>query len=223
MLSDYQISQWVVKTYTGPDGFTTYDHGSIDGICWATLRFEGVTYVFLRGSVTAADWLKDAQAIADPFSHDLLGPCHPGFYIGMHELWAEIEAKTTGPWVLAGHSLGAGRCDILGAIMILDKQPPLRTVLFGEPKPGFQKLAGIWSGMPRASYRNGDSVHHDPITDVPYSIPPEEFVHPTPLVLVTAMPPDSINQRFGVFAWHHAPLYEQALCGMSGLSPSRSC
>lgn len=210
MLTDKQIAQGCVSLYDGSLSlFDHYDAGATDGICWASLRMDNETYIFLRGSITIQDWLRDATAIANPFSHDALGPCHPGFYIGMHELWTEIKAKTQAPWVIAGHSLGAGRACILSGIMILDGVVPLKRVCFGEPLPGFAKLGKILSVIPEQnSYRNGDAIHHDPVTDVPLSIPPEEYVHPVPLKLVTAMP---VDNSMGIFSWHHMPLYVEAL------------
>ena len=95
--------------------------------------------------------------------------------------------------------------------MILDGHAPLSTTLFGEPKPGFRQLADIWKGQPRVSYRNGDNVHHDPVTDVPWDFPPERYTHPTPLTLVTGMPTESHNLLMGGFAWHHLGNYRRAL------------
>jgi hypothetical protein len=211
MLTDYQIAMACCDIYNGPLSrqWDIYDLGTTDGICWGAFRVDGITYIILRGSVTAQDWLRDATAIANPFTHDALGACHPGFYIGMHELWAEIKTKTQGPWVIAGHSLGAGRACILSGVMIVDGHVPLKRTCFGEPLPAFSKLAKVLSAIPEQnSYRNGDAVHHDPVTDVPLSIPPEEYVHPVPLKLVTAMPTDN---SMGVFSWHHCPLYAEAL------------
>jgi hypothetical protein len=218
MLTDAQLAQFMVNLYAGEAAFfDIFDPGPIDSICWGALQVgpaineAAVTYIFLRGSVTLGDWLRDAMAIANPFTHDALGPCHPGFYLGMHELWLEIQAKTQGPWILVGHSLGAGRGYILGAIMVLDGKPPLRQVYFGSPKPGFSKLASIVGIVPTSSYRNGNAVHHDLVTDLPATLPPEEYVQPDELILVSAAPPLPFVGIFGIFAWHHIALYAQAL------------
>ena len=216
MLADAVLADLVVKQYVGLSAYPwgTFDPGETDGICWASVVANGVTHVILRGSDTWGDWLKDGFAVANPFTHDVLGPCHPGMYVGMHELWAEIQGKTNGPRVVCGHSLGAGRAQILAAIMLLDGSAPIRCVCFGSPKPGMQKLAGVLKGIPIASYRNGDATHHDAVTDLAFRLwPLEEYVHPVTQTLVTATPDPAAGQT-GMFAWHHSPLYAAALKAM---------
>jgi hypothetical protein len=214
ILSDKEIVLLCNQLYlpNGGDKFDFYDPGTTDGICWAVKKIDGVVYIGLRGSVTVQDWLRDFTAIADPFSHAALGPCHPGFLKGLNGLWQEIKAKYgNGPYVVFGHSLGAGRTCILVGMMVLDGAIVLRRVCFGEPKPAFQKLANIIKSVPAVSYRNGDTHGHDVVTDVPLSIPPQEYVHPVPLISVCASPTIEITLKLGVFAFHHMPLYVEAL------------
>jgi hypothetical protein len=220
MLSDLDVANYLVHLYDPPKeplsaaGFDFAGYGlspQTSHIFHALKRQDGITWIFLRGSKDWMDWRLDFTAWVSPFAHGALGPVHPGFYAGVQELWHEIQDRTEGPWALGGHSLGAGRCDIMGGLMILDGHPPLRTVLFGEPLPGFQTLADIWKGRDRISYRNGDHVHHDPVTDWPADFPPERYTHPTPLTLVSGMPKESHNLLAGVFAWHFLTNYRRAI------------
>jgi hypothetical protein len=150
-------------------------------------------------------------ALATAFEHETLGPIHQGFGLGMDRCWARIKAQTKGPWIVGGHSLGAGRADVLTGLMVEDGCPPLARVVFGEPKPGFKRLADYISGIPGRSYRNGNPQHHDLVTDVPLTFPPEEYVHPTPLIEVDCEPDAAVVERWGAFRYHHMPLYAGAL------------
>ncbi len=216
MISDLEISQLLVNLYQGPAGFDFYEPGSgaSDGICWALKRTPDADVVCLRGSTTFQDWCRDLVALAAPFSHEVFGPVHPGFEIGMERAFTEILGHTqgddaTGKVIVAGHSLGAGRAAILTALLCEFGNPPIARVVFGEPKPGFSKLAEYISKVPARSYRNTGAGHHDLITDVPLSFPPEEYVHASELIDVSGVP--TIGDPWGCFAFHHMPLYLQGL------------
>lgn len=220
MISDYAIADLLVRLYDSEDepletaGFDVFESGESDGgICWASKRCGTFDVVCLRGSKTLEDWARDAFSFTLPFANRGLGPVHPGFKIGMDDAWAEIRSKTHGPWVIAGHSLGAGRAAILAGLMVLDGCAPIRRVVFGEPRPGFQQLADLIALVPAASYCNGSQAHaHDRVTDVPLEFGVEQYVHPTPLSYVNA-PPAAASS--GLFAWHHMGLYREALKGMA--------
>lgn len=215
--TDYQIADLLVKLYDfeaeplESAGFDVFESGESDGgICWAGKRFEGLDVICLRGSKTFQDWARDAFAFTLPFDNKGLGPVHPGFKIGMDDCWAEIRSKTSGPWVVSGHSLGAGRAAILTGLMVLDGCAPLRRVVFGEPRPGFQQLADLVGVVPAVSYCNGSAAHaHDRVTDVPLELGIERYVHPTPLRYVSAPPAPGASS--GLFSWHHMPLYREAV------------
>ncbi len=220
MISDDAIAALCVGIYAYPGQpgvvWEHYDAGeSGDRVCWALKRVGADVVVVLRGSVTMLDWLRDLTAIADPFHHDELGPVHPGFLSGMCTLERELGTMVakTESLTIAGHSLGAGRAAILTGLLVADGWTPQARVVFGEPKPGFAQLARIIACVPGRSYRNGDGTHHDPVTDVPLSFPPEEFVHPTPIIPIMARPATSDFSGLGLFAWHHMPLYLKALGG----------
>ena len=188
--------------------FDHYDAGMDDGICWALKRLDGFDVVIFRGSVTLWDWLRDFRALATP---SRIGHVHNGFHAGMEHMWADLKPLLSQPTIVAGHSLGAARADVLAALMTVDGVPPVARVVFGEPKPGLLDFARLIAGIAGRSYRNGDSTHHDLVTDVPFSFPPEQYVHPTPTIPVCAQPNTDLFGRLGAFAYHHIELYEIAL------------
>jgi hypothetical protein len=208
------IAGLLVDLYAGANTFDNYAPGiGPSGICWASKRVDGVDVILLRGSVTFWDWFKDFLALATPFEHETLGPIHQGFGLGMDRAWRDISEVTKGPYIVAGHSLGAGRAAILTGIMIESGVQPLARVVFGEPKPGFDRLKQYIARVPGFSYRNGDTHAHDLVTDVPITFLLEEYEHPTPLIEVLATP--AADAPNGVFKWHNMGLYRAALKGLS--------
>ncbi len=190
------------------EGFDQFDAGEDDGICWALKRLPGCDVVVLRGSVTLRDWICDFRALAQP---SRIGHVHLGFYDGMEHMWSDLRPLLSQPVIITGHSLGAARASILTALMVVDGVPPVARVVFGEPKPGLLDHASIIGKVDGRSYRNGDDRHHDPVTDVPFSFPPLQYVHPTQVIPVCCRPHGGEFEQLGVFAWHHAYLYETAL------------
>jgi hypothetical protein len=193
--------------------FDHVDVGMDDGVFWALKKLPGFDVVVLRGSVIRLDWQRDFRAMATPTG---IGHVHAGFWAGMTQMWDEAKLRLSQPVIVTGHSLGAARAAVLTGLMIADGTPPVARVVFGEPKPGLMDLAKFIEGVPGRSYRNGDEMHHDLVTDVPLSFPPWQYVHPTPVIPVCCLPnPDEFGLD-GVFAWHHGALYETALHVLGG-------
>jgi hypothetical protein len=220
MISDATLAALCASSYLDPaQAGIAWDHfdagSSGDQVRWAIKRIGGDVALILPGSRTLGDWLRDLQAFANPFHHDDIGPVHPGFLSGMRTLERELGGMVAKSETLhiAGHSLGAGRAAILTGLLVIDGWEPAARVVFGEPKPGFAQLASIIKDVPGRSYRNVDGDHHDLVTDVPFSFPPEEFLHPSPVIPVCARPAAAAFAQDGIFAWHHMPLYQAALAG----------
>jgi hypothetical protein len=230
MISDSQIAKRLVDLYAigSLDSdldldfktFALYEPGSGDsGICWAADLNDGVWDIYLRGSVTLLDWIRDLYAFTIPFSHAVAGPVHPGFAIGMDRMCYEMTSKTAGLLSTSpvkrrihGHSLGAGRARILIANLIEIGQPPIGGVCFGEPKAGFSQLGRYISSVPdQRSYRNNDGHHHDLVTDAPVTFGIEDYVHPVTLTDVCQAPDATVTAKYGIFGYHHMPLYMEAL------------
>ena len=211
MLSDLQCAELCVGIY-GYSGEPTvsWDHLELpqtdDGICWGLKRLDGYDVFVLRGSATIEDWWRDFDFIGELDTHPVLGDVHAGFFDGMPEAWSAMQALLQQPLVITGHSLGAGRAAIVAGLAIASGVVPVRRIVFGEPKPGFQQLADLLSNVPAASYRNGNDISHDPVTDVPIGL---KYVHPSALTDVSAQPP--VLDPWGPLAWHHMQLYRDAL------------
>ena len=155
------------------------------------------------------DWFRDMMAIVKPWGHPGLGPVHPGMYLGMTQVWSEIKAviRPGEKVVLNGHSLGAARACTLAGLMVLDGMPPVARVGFGCPKPGFQTLADLTAKVQAFSYKHVTAAHHDLVTDVPFTIPPEDYVHASvPMLLFSAAPG---FDPWGSFRLHHMELYAE--------------
>jgi Lipase (class 3) len=106
-----------------------------DGVAFGIKEYpEGIALIF-RGSVTLQDWLRDAEAIADPSPHEGLGPVHPGFFAGLPELWTRLKLRLTQkPCIVAGHSLGAARASLFtGAEGARRQAAGAATVLWRAP------------------------------------------------------------------------------------------
>jgi len=190
------------------DQWARFDPGLDDGVCYGLRKLAGYDVIVFRGSVSLQDWVRDLQAMA---ISTRIGHVHRGFYKGMEHVWAELRPLLTQPVIVAGHSLGAARAAIMCGLMVKDGAPPIRRVVFGEPKPGLRDLADLIKAIPAASYRNGDDCHHDLVADVPFSFPPLQYVHPTPIVPVFAGPTKALFDGLGPFAYHAIELYVAAL------------
>lgn len=211
MITDQTCVDLCAALYTGdPTAWDVYQPGNLAGICYGIKRIDDTDVVVLRGSITFMDWQRDFAAF--PTSRPSpLGPLHYGFSLGVEAAWAAIKPQVGAKVIVTGHSLGAARAAILTGLMVLDDRAPIRRVVFGEPKAGFQALADIVAKVPGASYSNGDGKHHDLVVDVPFSFPPENYVRPTPLIFVKALPTGPIWERYGPFAFHHIGLYRQGV------------
>lgn len=212
MITDHDIAELCADIYLPePQGGWTQLELPADGIAFGIKDFGTAVALVFRGSVTLTDWLRDAEAIADPLDHAGLGPVHPGFFEGLPDLWAELKPELTKKQcIIAGHSLGAARASLFVGLMILDNNRPLRRVCFGEPRPGFPQAGGIIAQASGRSYCNGNGRAHDLVTDVPYTTWIEDYVHPTNLVPVCEPPSDAEVQQDFLFAWHSMTLYAEA-------------
>ncbi len=216
MMKDVEIAALCNGIYGIEQQWDHFDPGNDgDGVCWGVKRDNDSVAVVFRGSLVLLDWLRDLNSVANPFHHDDIGPVHPGFLSGMRTVERELMTlvSKTDSIILAGHSLGAARATVLAALLVTDGWKPTARVVFGEPKPGFSQLVDLLSSVPGRSYRNGDGFFHDVVTDLPFSFPPEEYVHPTETVMVNGVPEGGLFSKMGIFAYHHMPLYLKALGG----------
>lgn len=207
MISALRAALLCNAVYQGDEGFAFFDPGADDGVCWALRREPDADVVVLRGSLEPRDWIVDL--FAAPFPDHRFGPVHHGFLLGMDHAWSDVKKVLSGlPVVLAGHSLGAARAAILNAIMLAEGVRPAMRFAFGEPRPGFQTLAGLLTQTPCAIYCNGDDDGHDLVTEVPFTMPPTFDYRPSGTVQSVCGGWSGL--RDDLFRYHHAPLYVKA-------------
>lgn len=180
-----------------------YDHyWELNDVVVAHQRIEDEDLIILRGTKTAQDCMRDAEAI--PVWHDKLGFCHSGFLLGMDEVFAEVRKVVNKKVRITGHSLGGARARILAALFVVNPSPcegtSLSVCTFGSPKPGFINLARIIqkSGMEHSSYRNRNDI----VPMVPAILPLWE--HTEPWILLDASPD---NDDFEPLRDHSSSLY----------------
>lgn len=213
--SDLDIAELCALIYQDQQtvGWDHFDGGEDDGVCWGVKIVDGVDVVINRGSKTLQDWLRDAEALANPFEHSALGPVHPGFNLGMDRQWSEILSRDRPNRRFGGHSLGAAHASLLTARAVLSGQTPAPRCVFGEPCSTFQHGADVIARAGGSSYRNGDGAHvYDPVTLVPVRFWPELYVHATRMTDVSELPTMSSRDPFDL---HHMPLYRQALAKLA--------
>jgi len=210
-ITDLEAAGFVELLYDGNvGGFDHIDTGEgDDGVYWGLKRLGDFDLVVLRGSTTALDWERDFESVV--VSTPELGAVHRGFFIGMRQLLGELRGMLEGRrFIILGHSLGAARGALLAGLATVAGIPPAGVLLFGEPRPGFERLAQIVAPLTWRSYRNADINGHDAVTDVPAHVPLVfPFVHPKPLIDVCCSPPDSDD--WGPFRYHHFALYHYGL------------
>lgn len=214
--SDYQMAQLSLAIYSGGAGFDAYTAGSDSPVFWGLKHFAGFDAVVFRGTDDLADFLVDASALAKiPVKYPALGPVHAGFYEGLEVGLDELIPQLRQPVVIGGHSLGAAHATLATGLLHLAGKDPVRRVVFGEPLSGFAQLASIVSRVPSASYCNSLSpipLLHDPVTDVPLYLPPDElYLRAAPLTYVTQLPTFAILKSMGLLSMHSMDSYVTAL------------
>ena len=160
-------------------------------------------YLVFRGSVTGADWARDFRA--NPIMHPKLGGVEFGFMEGIDEFANKVVPSLGDNPIVCGHSLGAARAVLFGALLAANGKPPAAIVAFGCPKPGFLRLSEILAPVSIRSYKN----RFDPVTDVPLTFYPDlPYIQPRAQIQLDVKPaPDD----FGFFADHHVNLYVEGV------------
>ncbi len=197
-----------------PNSTVTWDYESQNQTAYWRLKVvDSIHHFVFRGSTTKDDFLRDVYTVANPFTHDKLGPVHPGAYIGLPEAWAEMKTKL-GPnaqFAIGGHSLGSMETNISAGLAVLDGYTPLHQVCFGPPRPAFKQLGTLIKTIPQLGFRNisEDRQSWDHITTVPFDVWPEDFIHIGPLTDIDIAQP-APDPWGPLFDRHHMQLYYQA-------------
>ncbi len=181
----------------------------VDDVVGVRETADGDVVICFRGSDDAVDWFRDFEALALKTAY---GHVHSGFYEGMeavHEqLWPHIVGLPYVPNVyVTGHSLGAARAWIFGAMLIKAGFKPTAIVPLAPPRPGFNDFCSILnqSGVPLRGYHNAG----DPVPDVPLFLPPlEPYEQPVSLIPINWAP---ATEDLSPLRCHHISLYLQGI------------
>ncbi len=181
MITVLQSAQLASATYAGvpADWDRLIQTGDFVG---GLKTIDGAQVLAIRGILTAADWMHDAEAW--PEWDREIGFVHAGFLADVDDALAQIEPLLTGPLTIQGHSLGGARARIVAAKLLVRGKAVARVCTFGSPKPGFANVARILqkSGCEHVSYRN----RNDPVPLVPGILP--DWVHPEPWIAMNEAP-----------------------------------
>jgi predicted lipase len=202
MINDLNIIQAVDDLYNQKPVFD-YIINICDAYPYVGVKYvEGNTIVIYRGSTTKVDWARDLFAVPhDSVNDPRLGDLHEGFSLGFERTVAALKPLIQGSLILGGHSLGAAEALIGAGEFIEEGMAPISVVVFGEPKPGFQRLADVLEPLTIRSYKNCEDL----VTHVPCDILGMDYVHPRALLQLNESPPD--NDPWGILADHHSELY----------------
>lgn len=159
--------------------------------------------ICFRGSDDLEDWMRDFDALA---IYDIkLGGLHAGFARGIGNFFAVNQELFNSNTRVCGHSLGAARALIFAGFMASSGVIPKEVVVFGSPRPGFQKLTDILAPVTIRSYKN----RSDPVTEVPVSVLPVfPYVHPRQAIKLNVPP---FAAECDPLADHSIDLYAQGV------------
>lgn len=185
-ISHFALADLCRRIYATADGWLNY--WIIDDVVVGHTKIDDADVIVLRGSVTAEDWARDADAM--PEWHPQLGYCHAGFLAGMDSVFAKVKIAVGGKVIITGHSLGGARARILAGLFAVNGIPVDTVCTFGSPKPAFPNLARIIekAGITHVSYRN----RNDPVPMMPLTIALlADFVHTEQWIAVNSAPDKS--------------------------------
>lgn len=205
MLTDLDICKLLQAQYDQkPDVFDATIEA--DGVYASVKHYDFGTLVAFRGSTTPLDFFRDFEAlmIDDPE----LGGVEQGFMQGLRTAQAHVNtllAPET-PAIIAGHSLGAARAYLFAALRLVEGGNVGNVTVFGSPRPGAQKVKDILASTLVHSYKNAG----DPVTDVPFSLPPlVPYCEPREFIMLDV--PPRRDDDWGIVAPHRLEYYQKGL------------
>lgn len=181
---------------------------SVAGI-YATLRRYGdEDLLTFRGSDNLPDWLRDFDVFGlnGLASVPKLGQLHAGMWEGMTAFYGQVTPRLRKVVNLGGHSLGAIHARYMNGLLTAGGAAPVQRITMGEPQGGMQALCDLTASTPGPSFTNRCRDVVDPVTLVPFKVPPLlEFRHP-PQTYLDVTPASDLPT-----ALHHSELYLEAI------------
>ena len=119
------------------------------------------------------EWLVDLDAVDQPVhDHPALGPVHLGLWINTNGALGTIISTMSAlgwpPFVIAGHSKGAGQAILAHAALKDLGHPPVATRAFEPPRVGSQVLRDYLAADDIVWTQTYNSAGNDPVTILPF-------------------------------------------------------
>ncbi len=218
LILDRDIAELCQGAYAYPgDDPVTWDYvddGAGTGVKLMVKEVNGISVLIFPGTENIQDCIRDLEAVAEtPLDDPAFGPVHWGGHQGVAVAIKRLNNVFGPRFIVAGHSLGAMRADNAVGYLIQAGTPPLARVVFGEPRPGFQKFADYIASVPARAYRNEAGIVGDPVTAVPFKLSNMPYVHPSKQIGFTSDP--SWNDLWGPVAPHRIQYYVDGLKGVA--------
>ena len=135
-----------------------------------------------EGTSSFWEWMLDFLAFRDPFTHAVYGPVHFGLMRDVMAVKAMILADLNSlgnpPYILSGHSKGAGEAILAHAEMKSLGYPPLATRAFETPRVGTKALWDYLAGEDIQWTATHNRHGTDLVTLVPDDIVPMPLLSP---------------------------------------------
>ena len=212
-MTDLDLADLILQLYATDQGWDLYWPESEWGLC-AALRVAGDRDIIIhRGSVTPLDWYDDAtsEVSCEPADSDL-GEVPAGFYSGLRAFHAATQRGVRPGAIICGHSLGAARAVIHGALLAAQGNPPIAIVALGCPRPGTAKMNALFGATAVRWYRNLS----DPVPEVPVSVPVLlPWIHCGAETKLNEPAPD--DDPWELLRDHHAELYRAGIASLKDI------
>ena len=180
-----------------------------------TTRSDGLNVIAIEGTHDPLGWALDfcAADIKDQqgLNHASLGYIHAGFYgSAVAALTRCALIAQRGPYAICGHSLGAGLALLIGALLSDDALPPIKIGAFAPPRVGGPDFIKTATAGTFCAYR----YSHDPVPEVPLTIPPIFPYQQVPLVQLPG-PTIELLDLAARIRCHHVGNYVSGVHAMS--------
>ena len=149
-----------------------------------TSKINDMTCFAFEGTTTFWEWLIDFMAFKIPFRHVACGPVHLGLMRDVmsvkRQIVAFLDAEGNPPYLVTGHSKGAGEAILFHAEMKSMGYPPLYTWAFEPPRVGTHLLRDYLADEPIG----WTATHNYHGTDIVTRVPSDDPLIPLPDVFL---------------------------------------